>query len=169
LEADKKKSEDGDALPGGSELSDGKTVTGVELDMIVPDSLEALKLYESIFDLRRIEVTDFPKGQNEVIFSIYDAHFHMLDENPEFQMIAPKPGDPKPNWYNVTVPDISAAYAKALGAGCAEIQPITEYETHGVKNSMFSDPFGYIWMLHEVVREVSFEERIRAYEKMEAL
>jgi uncharacterized glyoxalase superfamily protein PhnB len=146
-EADKKKAADGDALPGESELNDGKIVTGVELDMIVPDSLEALKLYESIFDLQRIEVTDFPRGSNEVVFSIYSIHFHMLDENPDYKIIAPKPGDPKPIWYNITVPDISETYAKALEAGCAEIQPITEFETHGVKNSMFSDPFGYIWML----------------------
>ncbi|MEL7622751.1 MAG: hypothetical protein AAGU12_04095 [Clostridiales bacterium] len=90
----------------------------------------------------------------------------MLDENPEYQMIAPKTGDPKPIWYNVTVPDIKKTYAKALAAGCTEIQPITEVETHGVINAMFSDPLGYIWMLHEVVREVSFEDRIRAHENM---
>lgn len=139
---------------------------GVEIDMIVPDSLEALKLYESIFEVEKIEVTSFPKGQNEAVFSIYGTHFHMLDENPEYQMIAPKPGDPKPIWYNVTVPDIKKTYAKALAAGCTEIQPITEVQTHGVINAMFSDPLGYIWMLHEVVREVSFEDRIRAYENM---
>ena len=29
----------------------------------------------------------------------------------------------------------------------------------GVTNSMFRDPFGYLWMLHQVHREVSFEEK----------
>jgi len=140
-------------------------MVGVEIDMIVPDSLQAMKLYERIFEVKRIEVTDFPKGQNEVVFSIYDTRFHMLDENSEYQMVAPKPGDPKPIWYTILVPDIEQTHVNALDAGCAEIQPITEVETHGVKNSMFSDPFGYIWMLHEMVREVSFEERIRAYQE----
>jgi uncharacterized glyoxalase superfamily protein PhnB len=139
--------------------------TGVEIDMIVPDSLEALRLYESIFDVKRIEATDFPKGSNEVVFSIYGVRFHMLDENPDFQMIAPKPGDPKPNWYNITVPNIQKTYKDALGAGCAEVAPIAEIETHGVKTAMFSDPIGYIWQLHEVVREVSFEERVRVYKQ----
>lgn len=138
---------------------------GVEIDMILPDSLEALELYERIFDVNRIEVTSFPKGQNEAAFSIYGTRFHMLDENPEYQMFAPKPGDAKTIWYNVIVPDIKTTYASALEAGCTEIQPIMEVETHGVKNAMFSDPFGYIWMLHEVVREVSFEERVRLYEE----
>jgi uncharacterized glyoxalase superfamily protein PhnB len=140
-------------------------MVGVEIDMIVPDSLEALRLYESIFEVQRFEVTSFPKGHNEAVFSIYGARFHMLDENAEYQMFAPKPGDPKSIWYNVVVPCIAETYAKALKAGCIEIQPIMEIETHGVKNSMFADPFGYIWMLHEVLREVSFEERVSHYEK----
>jgi uncharacterized glyoxalase superfamily protein PhnB len=143
-------------------------MTGVEICMIAKDTLETLKFYENIFDVERIEVTNFPKGQNETRFSIYGLHFHILDENPEYQMIAPKSGDPKPIWYNVTVPDITETHKKALEAGCAEISPVREIETHGVKTSMFSDPFGYIWQLHEIVREVSFEERVRVYEKRES-
>ncbi|MDL2317729.1 VOC family protein [Eubacteriales bacterium OttesenSCG-928-A19] len=135
---------------------------GVEIDMITTDVLEALKLYESFFQVKRIEVTDLPRGQNEAVFTIFGARFHMLDENPDFMMIAPKPGDPKPIWYNVTVPDIASTYRKALDAGCTEISPITEIETHGVKTAMFSDAFGYVWQLHEVIREVSFEDRVRA-------
>lgn len=30
----------------------------------------------------------------------------------------------------------------------------------GVSNAMFSDSNGYVWMLHEIHREVSFEERV---------
>jgi hypothetical protein len=33
---------------------------GVEIDFIVEDSLAALNLYERIFDIECIEVTDFP-------------------------------------------------------------------------------------------------------------
>jgi PhnB protein len=36
---------------------------------------------------------------------------------------------------------------------------------YGVINSMFIDPFGYQWMLHQIEREVSFEERIQLWEK----
>ncbi len=61
----------------------------------VTDSLKALELYEKIFEVERIEVTDFPKGENKVVFSLYGVRFHMLDENLQFQMIAPKPSDPK--------------------------------------------------------------------------
>ena len=134
-------------------------MVGVEIDLVLTDCLKALAFYKKIFDIEPIEVTDFPTGQNEVVFTLYGVRFHMLDENPEFQLIAPSPGDPKPIWFNIMVADIASTYAKALEAGCTEIQPVTEIPDYGVSNAMFSDPFGYLWMLHQVHREVSFEER----------
>ena len=140
-------------------------MTGVEIDMVVTDSLKALELYEKIFEVKRIEVTDYPKGTNEAVFTIYDTRFHMLDENPEYQLIAPKPGQPQSVWYNVLVPDIQAVYDKAMAAGCAGIQPVTEMPEMGAANAMFADAFGYVWMLHQIYREVSFEERCKAMEE----
>ncbi len=140
-------------------------MAGVEIDMIVTDSLKALELYEKIFDIEHIEVTDFPKGENEVVFSLYGVRFHMLDENPQFEMIAPKPRDPKPIWFNIMVPDIAETYSRAINEGCIEVQPITEMADYGVSNAMFNDAFGYLWMLHQVHKEVSFEERTRLWEE----
>ena len=62
-------------------------MVGVEIDMIVSDSLKALALYEKFFDIEPLEVTDFPRGENEVVFSLYGVRFHMLDENPQFEMM----------------------------------------------------------------------------------
>ena len=33
-------------------------MTGVEIDMVVTDSLKALELYEKIYEVERVEVTD---------------------------------------------------------------------------------------------------------------
>lgn len=142
-------------------------MVGVEIDLVLTDSLKALALYEQIFEIEPIEVTDFPQGQNEVVFTLYGVRFHMLDENPQFELIAPKPGDPKPIWFNILVEDIASTYAKALEVGCAEIQPVTEMTAYGVSNAIFRDPFGYIWMLHQVHKEVSFEERKQLWEDRE--
>lgn len=138
---------------------------GVEIDFVVQDSIQALELYEQIFDIERMEVTNFPRGQNEVIFTLYGVRFHMLDENPDFHLIAPKPDDPKTSWFNVSVPDIKETYEKALHLGCTEVSPITVMMDHGVSNAIFADPFGYVWMLHQVHREVSVEERNRLWEE----
>lgn len=137
----------------------------VELDMVVKDSLKALTLYEEIFEVERIEVTDLPRGENEVIFSLYDVRFHLLDENPEFYLIAPTSDDPKTSWVNVSVPDIQATYNKAMESGCTKIQEVTELPEYGVSNAIFMDPFGYIWMLHQIHKEVSHEERVRLWEE----
>lgn len=140
-------------------------MVGVEIDMVVTDSLAALSLYEKVFEVERIEVTGYPKGTNEAVFNMYGARFHLLDENPDFMLVAPKPGDPKTMWCNVVVPDIREVYAKALEVGCTEIQPVTELTEFGAINAIFTDPFGYVWMLHQIVRVVSFEERTRILEE----
>ena len=42
-------------------------MVGVEIDFVVTDSLKALELYEKIFDIERVEVSNLPKGENEVV------------------------------------------------------------------------------------------------------
>lgn len=137
----------------------------IEMNMVVKDSLEALALYEKIFDVKRIEVNDFVKGQNEVVFSIYEMRIHMLDENPEFQMYAPDKEKSLPIWFNVIVPDIAETYQKALDAGCTSIQPVTEMPEMGIAMAMVLDPFGYAWMIHQIKKEISREERLEILEK----
>ncbi len=141
----------------------GVPILGVEIDLIAKDSVAALKLYESIFGdaVQRVEVTALDVGMNEAVFTLYGTRFHMLDENPEYQMFAPKKGEGKPIWFNVVVPDIRATYAKAMAGGCTEIQPVTEMPEMGIINAMFTDLFGHMWMLHQIERVVSFEERCR--------
>jgi len=138
-------------------------MVGVEIDFVVKNCKDALPVYQSIFDLEVVEATDLPTG-NEAIFTLYGTRFHILDENPDYQLIAPKEGDPKPMWLNIMVEDIESTYNKALAAGCTPIQPVTHMEAMGVANAMFLDPYGYVWMLHQVFREVGMEERIAALE-----
>lgn len=95
--------------------------------MIVTNSLKALALYENIFEVEPLEVTNFPKDQNEVVFTLYGVRFHMLDENPQFGLKAPTQDDPKTICFNILVPDIKETYSKAINAGCTEIQPLTDH------------------------------------------
>lgn len=138
---------------------------GVEVNFVVKDSLQALSLYEKIFEIEVIESSQLPVGQNEVVFTLFDTRFHMLDENPDFQLMAPTSNNPNTIWFNVTVEDIESTYNKALQAGCTSLQEITELELYGISNAMVVDPFGYLWLLHEVHRVVSHEERIRLWQE----
>ncbi|TCM67072.1 putative glyoxalase superfamily protein PhnB [Acinetobacter calcoaceticus] len=136
----------------------------VEIDFIVKDSLQALAFYQQIFAVEPVEVGDFILGQNSVIMKIYDTRFHMLDENLDFNLKAPTTDAYLPFWFNVTVPDIELVYAKALAAGAQGIQAIQEMTDMGIKNAMFKDPFGYVWLLHQVIKEVSYETRAQLLE-----
>ena len=140
-------------------------IVGVEMDMVVTDSLAALELYEKIFEIERVEVSDLPKGTNEAVFTLYGVRFHLLDENPEYQLIAPTKDDPKTMWFNIAVPDIKETYSKAMDLGCTEIQAVTEMPDYGVANAIFMDPYNYVWMLHQINQVVSHEERIRLWEE----
>ncbi|MFA6655278.1 MAG: VOC family protein [Bacillota bacterium] len=140
-------------------------MTGVEIDMVVEDSLSALELYEKIFDVERVEVTTFPKGQNEAVFTLYGVRFHMLDENPDFGLKSPDPDVPNTIWFNVFVSNIDETFSKAIDAGCTEIQAITHLPEYGVSNAIFKDVFGYIWMLHQIHKEVSFQERTQLWQE----
>jgi len=139
---------------------------GVEIDFVVHDCLKALPLYESIFEIERVEVTSFEAGKNEAVFNMYGTRFHMLDEVQEMGLLAPKQDMPLSMWVNVMVPDIKVVYENAIKAGCKEVQPVTEMEVFGVSNAIFCDPIGYIWMLHQIHRVVSFEERCQIFEQM---
>lgn len=140
-------------------------MTGTEIDFVVTDSLKALELYEKIFEIERVEVTNFPKGQNEAVFTLHGVRFHMLDENPPFGLTAPNPDKPNSMWFNITVSDINETFSKAISLGCTEMQTVTELAEYGVSNAIISDTFGYIWMLNQIHREVSFEERTRLWEE----
>jgi uncharacterized glyoxalase superfamily protein PhnB len=109
-------------------------ITGVEICMVVINSLEALELYEKIFEVQRVEVTDFGPGLSEVVFTIFDTRFHLLDENPAHMMFAPRDGDPRSTWINTVVPDIEKTFKAAIQAGCTQIAPMSEVPEFGIKN-----------------------------------
>ena len=140
-------------------------MVGVEIDMVVCDSVKALELYERVFGAERVEVTAYENGLNEAVFTIFGTRFHLLDENAEYRLFAPKDGERKPMWLNVLVPDIKATFEKAIESGFNEIQPITEMPEMGVSNAVCTDPLGYMWMLHQIHREVSFEERTKIWDE----
>lgn len=137
----------------------------VEFCMVVRNSLEALELYKRVFEIETVEVSNFGAGFSECVFNIFGTRFHLLDENPEHMLIAPKEGDPRSSWINVNVTDIAATFEKALEAGCQQITPINDMPQMGMKNAIFADEFGYMWMLHQVYKVVSHEERMEIFRK----
>ena len=61
---------------------------GVEIDMVVPNSIEALALYKQIFDIEIVDKIEPESGMKEAFFKMYGVGFHLLDENPDQQLFA---------------------------------------------------------------------------------
>ena len=143
-------------------------ILGAEVNFIVKDSIKALNLYKKIFEnsLEVIEESDFGIGSSEVIFTIHSMRFHMLDENENYNMVAPTGGHINTIWYNVSVRDIKQTHANAIKNLCKELQEVTKMDKMGISNSMFIDTFGYVWLLHEVHEVKTYEERIQALKEM---
>jgi len=125
-------------------------MVGIEIDMVVRDCIAALDFYEKIFDIEIVEKTSHARGSNEAVFNMYGTRFHLLDENQQFALLAPQPGQPHNMWVNVLVSDVRKIYANAMALGCTELSPIAEIPEFGVVRAIFMDTFGYPWMLHEI-------------------
>lgn len=135
-------------------------MVGVEIDLVVGDSIRSLAFYNEVFGIETVEISNFDKGLNEAIFTLYGTRFHLLDENPEYQLLAPRAGDNTPIWINVVVNDIKKTLKKALDNGGVEVHELVEMPEMGISNAVFKDPSGHLWMLHEITRPVSQEERM---------
>lgn len=138
---------------------------GIELDMVVSDSLEALKTYEDVFGAVRVEATSYETGLNEAVFMLNGLRIHLLDENPDYNLIAPQPGDNQPSWLNLIVSDIHELFSRAKTHGFTTVQAPIDMPEMGIANAVVVDPYGYAWMLHEVHEELSFEERTEVLDK----
>jgi len=60
----------------------------------------------------------------------------------------------------VYVPDVDAAFARALAAGATATRPVAD-QFYGDRTGVFTDPWGHQWTLATHVEEVSPEEIAR--------
>jgi uncharacterized glyoxalase superfamily protein PhnB len=132
----------------------GKNMTGVEIDFVVPDVLVAFETYRMVFGAEAMEKSSLEKGCNEVVFTVLGTRFHILDENPEAFLVAPKEVQGGFLWFNMVVDDIQAVFERASAAGFSTILEIQEVSMSslpaGSKTAMQKDPWGYIWQLHQI-------------------
>jgi PhnB protein len=139
-------------------------MTGIEIDFCVQDVLKAFALYQKAFGAEAVEKTAFERGMNECVFTIFGSRFHMLDENPEYGLNAPKEEGSASIWFNILVEAIKPVYDKTLELGFTVIQPLRNMPDCGVQNAMVKDPFGILWMIHQIDKIVSFEDRVKIAE-----
>ncbi len=139
---------------------------GLVLNLVVRDALEAMGFYERVFGAKRGEVFAFPgkRGCNEANVTLGGVELRLMDANPAYDCHPPKADETDSVWLQMAVDDVAETLKLAQENGAAAQGEPGEFM--GVVHAQFTDPFGYVWTIHKMLRELSFAERYKIYEEI---
>jgi PhnB protein len=129
--------------------------------LVVDDAAAAIDFYVSAFGATELGRVPHPDGRLvHAALTINGSMVMLNDDFPDFN--DGKPSTPTalggtPVTIHLQVPDVEAAFARALEAGALVVAPL-EDQFWGDRYGIVRDPFGHQWSLGQPVREVSNEE-----------
>lgn len=94
-----------------------------------------------------------------------DSVFMLADAMPDMGYHDPLAIGGTPVTISAYVPDVDAAFARALAAGATEMRPVTD-EFYGDRTGSFIDPFGHRWSVATHIEDVSPDEMAKRAEKV---
>jgi len=87
----------------------------------------------------------------------------MSEENEEWGNKSPQALGGSPMFLMIYVPDVDAAFKKAIAAGATEVRAVAD-QFYGDRSGTLKDPYGYQWTLSTHIEDVSQEEAQRRME-----
>jgi PhnB protein len=88
---------------------------------------------------------------------IGDSILMMSEESAEWGNKSPQTLGGSPVFLMIYVPDVDAAFAKALAAGANEVRPV-QNQFYGDRAGTLKDPYGYQWTLATHIDDLTQEE-----------
>jgi PhnB protein len=132
---------------------------------------EALAFYKAALGAQELYRLDMPDGRvGHAELRIGDSRLMLADEMPDMaDAVARSPRTLGGTTFglHVYVPDVDAAFERAIAAGGTVKRPVQD-QFYGDRSGTFADPFGHVWTLATRVEEVSPEEMRRRIEKLNA-
>ena len=130
------------------------------------DAAAAIDFYRRAFGAELVMKLDMPDGSiAHAEIRIGDSVLMLSEENADTGNGSPLSLGGSPVFFMIYVPDVDAAFAKALAAGASQIKPV-EDQFYGDRSGTLKDPFGYQWTLATHVEDVSAEEGQRRMQAM---
>jgi PhnB protein len=121
------------------------------------NAAESLLFYTAAFGaVETIRLTE--PGSEKVMHAemrIGNSTMMLSDEYPTWGALAPNPG--QGGAFMIYVPDVEAAFARAIAAGATVIQPISD-QFWGDRTGRVLCPNNYRWALAQKIRDVPPEE-----------
>jgi uncharacterized glyoxalase superfamily protein PhnB len=136
-----------------------QTVTAA---LTVRNGAEAIEFYKRAFGAEEIMRVPGPDGKSLMHAEIRVGNSRIMlgDESPAMGCLAPVTlGGPGGSLY-VYVPDVDAAFKRAVAAGAKVLMPVTDM-FYGDRFGQVEDPSGHRWGLATHVEEVAPEEMMR--------
>jgi len=136
-----------------------QTVTAA---LTVRNGAEAIEFYKKAFGAEEIMRVPGPDGKSLMHAEIRVGNSRIMlgDESPAMGCLAPVTlGGPGGSLY-VYVPDVDAAFKRAVAAGAKVLMPVTDM-FYGDRFGQVEDPSGHRWGLATHVEEVAPEEMMR--------
>jgi PhnB protein len=129
--------------------------------LVVDDAAAAIDFYVKAFGATEYGRVPHPDGR--LVHAALDINGSMVmlnDDFPDFN--GGKPSTPTalggtPVTIHLQVPDVEAAFARAVDAGAVVVAPL-EDQFWGDRYGIVRDPFGHQWSLGQPVREVGMDE-----------
>jgi PhnB protein len=128
--------------------------------LIVDNGNAALDFYKRAFGAT--EVVRLPMGDKiaHAEVRIGDSIVMLSDEWPDMGKLSPKSRGGATAGLMIYLPDVDAAFARAISEGATEERPV-ENQFYGDRSGTVVDPFGHSWTLSTHVEDVSEEEMQR--------
>jgi PhnB protein len=134
--------------------------------LAVRNAVSAVQFYQRAFGAELVMKLTMPDGSYaHAEIKIGDSHIMMAEENPQWGNQSPQALGGSPVSFMLYVPDVDAAFKRALEAGCTQVRPV-ENQFYGDRTGTLKDPFGYQWSLGTHVEDVSEAEGQRRMEAM---
>jgi PhnB protein len=133
--------------------------------LVIDGAAEAIRFYEKAFGA--VEVLRMPMGDRvaHAEVKIGDSHVMLSDEWPDMGYLGPVKRGGATASLMIYLPDVDAAFARALEAGATEERP-PEDQFWGDRMGTLVDPFGHRWSLATHVEDVAEDEMQQRMAKM---
>jgi PhnB protein len=126
--------------------------------LIVKGAAAALGFYARAFAATEIYRMADPSGRvGHAEMQVGDSRFMLADEFPERGAVSPRGREGHAVTFLLYVPDVDAAFARAVAAGARSVRPVQD-QFYGDRTGTLEDPFGHQWTLATHVEDVSPEE-----------
>ncbi len=134
----------------------------VTASLTLKDGAAAIDFYQRAFGAREIMRVASPDGKiMHAEIQVGDSRIMLADEYPGIGCVSPVSAGHATSSLYLYVPDVDAAFARAVGAGAKVVMPVTDM-FWGDRFAAVDDPSGHRWGLATHVEDPSpaeFERR----------